>query len=237
VAALLIGLLGLALVDSLNPSAIGITVYLLLVEGRYVARVLTYLSGVFATYLGIGVLLLLGVAAVADRITPVLQSGPAYGMQLVAGVGMLAYAILAPSKKKDKKKDRTTAQAPPRSLRPAALFLLGVTVSVLEFSTALPYLGAIALLSRSQLPLPVTTGLLAAYTAVMLLPPLLILAAYTRVRGRLRDRLQRWQQTLRASTRTGWLTVVGLVGLVLMADALVYFHFFGLVDLPPAVAG
>ena len=65
--ALLIGLLGLALVDSLNPSAIGVTVYLLLAGDRYVARVLTYLSGVFATYLGIGVLLLLGVTAIADK--------------------------------------------------------------------------------------------------------------------------------------------------------------------------
>ena len=92
-------------------------------------------------------------------------------------------------------------------------------------------------MSRSQLPLPAATGLLAAYIAVMLLPPLLILATYTRVRGRLRDRLQRWQQKLRASTRAGWLTVVGLVGFALMADALVYFRFFGLVDLPPAMPG
>ena len=71
-AALLIVLLGLALVDSLNPSAIGVTVYLLLAEGRYVMRVLNYLSGVFVTYLGIGVLLLLGVTAVADKVVPVL---------------------------------------------------------------------------------------------------------------------------------------------------------------------
>jgi hypothetical protein len=151
VAALLIGLLGLALVDSLNPSAIGVTVYLLLVEGRYAARVLTYLSGVFATYLGIGVLLMLGVTAVADKIAPVLESRPVYGGQLAIGAGMLAYAILAPSKGK------TPTGRAPRSVRPAALFLLGVTVSILEFSTALPYLGAIALLSRARLPLALLT--------------------------------------------------------------------------------
>jgi hypothetical protein len=37
--------------------------------------------------------------------------------------------------------------------------------------------------------------------------------------------------------RTGWLTIVGLVGFVLTADALVYFRFFGLVDLPPTGLG
>jgi cytochrome c biogenesis protein CcdA len=231
VAALLIGLLGLALVDSLNPSAIGVTVYLLLGEGRYAARVLTYLFGVFATYLGIGVLLLLGVTAVADTIAPVLDSRPVYGAQLAIGTGMLAYAILAPSKTK------TATPRAPRSVCPAALFLLGVTVSILEFSTALPCLGAIALLSRAHLLLALAVGLLAAYTAVMLLPPLFILAAYARLHGRLSGRLQRWQQRLRAGTRTGWLTIVGLVGFVLMADALVYFHFFGLVDLPPTGPG
>jgi cytochrome c biogenesis protein CcdA len=231
VAALLIGLLGLALVDSLNPSAIGVTVYLLLAEGRYAARVLTYLSGVFVTYLGIGVLLLLGVTAVADKVAPVLESRPAYGAQLAIGAAMLAYAILAPGKGK------TATRRAPHSVRPAALFLLGVTVSILEFSTALPYLGAIALLSRAHLPLALAVGLLATYTAVMLMPPLLMLVAYARLHGRLSHRLQRWQQRLRAGTRTGWLTIVGLVGFVLMADALAYFHFFGLVDLPPTGLG
>jgi cytochrome c biogenesis protein CcdA len=98
-----------------------------------------------------------------------------------------------------------------------------VTVSVLEFSTALPYLGAIAVLSRAAQPLIWAVALLAAYTAVMLLPPLLLLAGYARLRGRLGDRLQPWQARLRAGARTGWLTIVGLVGFALMADALVHF--------------
>ncbi|HEU4423464.1 MAG TPA: GAP family protein, partial [Pilimelia sp.] len=229
--ALLIALLGLALVDSLNPSVIGVTVYLVLAGDRYVARVLTYLSGVFVTYLGIGVLLLAGVTAVADEVAPVLDSGPVYAAQLAIGAGMLAYAILAPGRSK------TAARWEPRSVRPAALFLLGVTVSILEFSTALPYLAAIAVLSRANLPLPLAVGLLAAYTAAMLLPPLLIIAGYARLRDRFGSHLGRWQERLRAGTRTAWLTIVGLVGFALVADALAYFRFFGLVELPPTGHG
>ena len=192
-------LLGLAMVDSLNPSAIGITIYLILSGSGYARRVLIYLAGVFVTYLSIGTLLLL-------------------------------YAILAPSKRGEPSRERL-----PRSFNDAALFALGVTISVIEFSTALPFLGAIALLGRADLPLPATVGILAGYTLVMLLPPLAILALFAVSARRLGDRLQRWRDRLRGGTRNAWLTVVGLVGFVLLADALAYFEFFGLVDLPEPV--
>ena len=82
---LLPALLGLALVDSLNPSAIGVTIYLTLSGAGYVRRVLSYLAGVFVTYLTIGVLLMLGVSTRGEQLGRLLSTPVAYGIQLGLG--------------------------------------------------------------------------------------------------------------------------------------------------------
>src|SRR5690606_12173502 len=57
---------GLALVDSINPSALLVTLYLLR-RPMPVRTVAAYMSGVFASYLTIGILLVLGLDALLDR--------------------------------------------------------------------------------------------------------------------------------------------------------------------------
>ena len=51
---MLLGLLALALVDSINPSAIVVTLYLLS-RGRAPAQVAVYVAAIFLTYLTLGV--------------------------------------------------------------------------------------------------------------------------------------------------------------------------------------
>src|SRR3712207_1283689 len=139
---MLVSLLGLALLDSINPSALAVTIYLLLQGGSYAPRVLTYLSAVFTSYLGIGVLLMLGLGSVWEYV-----DGPgAYVVQGIAGALLLGYAVFAPEKPRREGKTRT-----PRSRSLGAIFLLGVTITVVEFSTAFPYLGAIAILADADL--------------------------------------------------------------------------------------
>jgi hypothetical protein len=58
----LISLLALALVDSINPSAIAVTVYLL-GQGRTAAHVVTYIVAIFGTYLALGATMMLGLDA------------------------------------------------------------------------------------------------------------------------------------------------------------------------------
>ena len=68
---------GLALLDSLNPSAVAITLYLLLSGGAFVPRVLSYAAGIFAANLVLGSVLMLGLGSVWG-----LFDGPvAYGTQ------------------------------------------------------------------------------------------------------------------------------------------------------------
>ena len=218
----LFSLLGLALLDSINPSALAVTIFLVLQGGSYVLRVLVYVSAVFLSYLGIGVLLMLGLGSLWEYV-----EGPAvYAVQGVAGVLLLGYAVFAPSGKPRKK----ARSREPRSAGLATIFLLGVTVTVVEFSTAFPYLGAIAILTSAELAVGQWLPLLVGYNVIFVLPPLLLLAAYAAFGERIRGRLERLRERFEGGSRGALLWILGIVGFFLLADSLAFFDFFGLIQ-------
>lgn len=217
----LVSLLGLTLLDSLNPSALAVTIYLILQEKSYAPKVLFYLSAVFATYFGIGVLLMLGLGSVWEYV-----DGPvAYAVQDVAGALLLGYALLAPDRLR-KKKTRT-----PRSWGLGAVFL-SVTITVVEFSTAFPYLGAIVILANMELETALWLSVLAGYNIVFVLPPLLLVAAYGVFGSRPRRRFERLRDRFESESRATLPWILGIVGFLLLADSLAFFDFLGLVDVP-----
>jgi cytochrome c biogenesis protein CcdA len=220
---LLVAVFGLALIDSVNPSAIAVTLYLLLTGGSYTPKVLTYLAAVFCSYLLIGVLLMLGLDAIWDY----LYSPAAYAVQGVVGALMLLYGILAPS---DRAEERTTRL--PRSLGLGSIFVLGVTITVVEFSSALPYLVAIAILTNADLAASQWVPVLIVYNLIFILPPLLVLGVYRLLGSRVQGRFEGYLERLRRGSRSTLLWIVAIVGFVLLADSLRYFDFFGLVNVP-----
>ena len=208
---------GLALLDSLNPSAVAITLYVLLSGGSFVPRVISYAAGIFSANLVLGAALMLGLGSVAG-----LFDGPvAYGAQGVVGAALLGYAILAPDNPKKEKKERR-----PRSLGLGAVFLLGMTITVVEFSTALPYLGALAILTNAGLTAGQWLPVLAAYNLVFVSPPLLLLGVYRAFGARVRPTLERWKERLQGASREALLWVLGIAGFLLLADSVRYFGFF-----------
>lgn len=216
--ALLISIFGLALLDSINPSALAVTLYLLVTERSRAPKVLTYLAAVFVTYLAAGALLLVGLDAARGYL-----DGPiAYAVQGVVGAVLLGYGVFAPAERGEGK---TRA---PRSRGFAAVFLLGVTITVVEFSTAFPYLGAIALLARAGLAVEGWLPVLVAYNLIFVLPPLLLLASYRFFGSRLQGLLERYREKLQGGSRGTMLWIAGIAGFLLLADSLRYFGFFGL---------
>ncbi|WP_166174794.1 GAP family protein [Rubrobacter tropicus] len=225
--ALLLSLLGLALLDSINPSALAVTVYLILQGRPYGSRVLTYVSAVFASYLAIGVLLMFGLGSVWGYV-----EGPAAdAAQGVAGALLLGYALLAPNKPR-RNKTRT-----PRSRGLAGIFLLGVTVTAVEFTTAFPYLGAIALLTDADLAAARWLPILVVYNVIFVLPPLLLMVAYGVFGTRVRDRLERLRERFEGGSRETLLWILGIVGFFLLSDSLAGLGFFGLVEIPDTPRG
>ena len=94
---LLPAIVGLAVVDSINPSALLATVALLLRGRRARPLVAVYLVAVLTTYFATGVVLILGFG-----LTPwaVIESDAAYLAQGVLGAAMLAYALAAPGRRR-----------------------------------------------------------------------------------------------------------------------------------------
>lgn len=173
------------------------------------------------TYFGLGVLLMFGLEALLEGFGGVLERPAAYAAQGVLGAGLLVYSLAAPPK--------PGPDAPtPRAGSAGGLFLLGVSVTVLEFPTAFPYLGAVGILSRADLTAAQWLPLLAAYNVVFVLPPLALLAAYHVFKARLAERFESLRERLQRGAREATLWVVGIVGFLLVQDALQHLNFFGL---------
>ena len=197
-------------------------------HGRAAARgrrarplVAVYVAAVLATYFAIGLALTLGLGLTPET---VIRSDAAYLAQAALGAGMLAYAVLAPGR------TRRRGAAPrrlPAATRPAAVFALGVAVTALELPTALPYLGAVGVMTRADLAVADWLPLLVTYNLIFVLPPLLLLAGHVVLGERAGALLERLRDRLGGTAREALLWVLGLVGFFLLADALGRFQVIG----------
>jgi cytochrome c biogenesis protein CcdA len=212
---LLAAIVGLAVVDSVNPSALLATIALLLRGRSARPLVAVYLVAVLVTYLAIGLALTLGLG-----LTPraVLQSDATYLAQGVLGAAMLAYAVAAPGRRREP--GRAAPRRLPAARRPLAVFALGVAVTVLELPTALPYLGAVGAITRAELAVAEWLPLLLLYNLIFVLPPLALLAGHLALGDRADPLLGRLRDRLGGAAREGMLWLLGLVGFFLVADAL-----------------
>jgi VanZ family protein len=205
--------LGLASVDAINPSVLVATLYLL-TQPRPTPRVLVYMSAVFLTYFTVGCLLMLGLGAVLKGVGDALETPLAYGVQGVLGAAMLVYSFIA-----DTKKAAPRAEHPPTAGNFGALFLLGIAVTGAEMVTALPYLGAIGVLTNAQLVAAQWLPILAVYNLIFILPPLTLLALHRLSSSWFERRFSNSRERLRDSARETMLWIVGILGLFLLADS------------------
>lgn len=213
---MLLGLLAFALVDSINPSAIVVTLYLLS-GGRAPAQIGVYVAAIFLTYLTLGVMMMLGIEALLPSLGTVGSSRLGFIVQGLIGLAMLLYAIRAPTTA------RSASRVEPRASSYAALALLGVTVTTMELPTAVPYFGAIALLTTADLPMAQWMPLLVVYNAIFVLPPVLLLMGHIVFGRRLDARYADLRERLQAGARETMLWILGLVGGALLVSSVVEY--------------
>ncbi|GAA3598465.1 hypothetical protein GCM10022419_097460 [Nonomuraea rosea] len=202
--------LGLALLDTLSPTVIGITLYLLLARPHRVGALLgVYVGSVAIAYFALGVLLMLVLGAVVP-----LVDGRAWAWgQAVVGAALLAGSFFIP----DRKPGRGPVGA--RSFTMRSMLLLGLGTWLFEFATAVPYFGAIAIMTSAGLPAVQWSPLLGAYVLIMVFPGLLLFAAWAALGERMRERFERWQVKLSAGSRTALRWVVGIAGVLILLGA------------------
>jgi NADH:ubiquinone oxidoreductase subunit 6 (subunit J) len=202
------GVLFLAVLDSINPSAIVVTLYLLSMAGsRALVQVGVYVGAIFITYLLLGVMMVLGIESLLPSLGGVLRGRTGLIAQSLVGLVLLVYSLTA----------STNRQSSPVVARPsastyAALVMLGVSVTAMELPTAIPYVAAIALISEAGLPLRVWAPLLGMYNVIFVLPPIALLVGHLVLQGRLAEPYAALRQRLESGARETMLWVAGLVG-------------------------
>jgi len=214
----------LALADSTSIGTLVIPVLLLLAPGRpSFARMAAYLGVVAGLYFIIGLVLL----SAADAVAAALRSPQAHiiGVILEAalGVALIAFAIWRSRVPKKSSSERVSswqekALDPKAPMRP--LIALAVSAVAIEAASMLPYIGAIALISRAEVPLFGAVLLVALYCIVMVLPAFILTAVRRAGSTRLDpllERISRWSSKSAGSPLILWAT--GLIGAALIIDA------------------
>lgn len=212
---LLFAIAGIALVDSINPSALLVTGYILLnaPTHRKMRAVLAYVAGIFCLYSTVGALLTLGFTALLNVAGNSMENELVYIAQAVIGAGMLIWSFL-PSKSA-----ATSGPLKPTRFSTKSLFMLGIIVTGVEFVTALPYLAAIGLLQQAEIDTITKLGILFGYNLIFIMPPLALAAVYKLKR----ERFEKWQSKRRSrqgskpSDTLQW--IVGVIGILLLLHA------------------
>ena len=237
-AGLLLSLAGLALLDSTSIGTLFIPVWLLLTPRRIsVARILSYLTTIVVFYFGVGLLLVSGGTRLVELLDGAADRTPVRYAQLALGVGLFALSFRFDSKRRGR-----NAQGGPRpgaavrwrdrvTAGDASLgWLIGLALlaALAEVATMLPYLGAVGIITASELTPWTVVALLAGYCVVMVIPALLLLAARAALPGpaeRLLGRLNTWI-TEKAGGATGW--ILGIAGFLIARDAAAHLWFPGM---------
>lgn len=216
--ALGISLLVLALGDSLNPSIILMTLYLLSTP-QPLKRTFTYISGVYLTNWLLGLFAFFGFGSLLSSLLTRVVNSTSWWLYLLELLAAIALIVISLTMKTD---DKNEIKKKPENLSPSATFTLGMGLTFVEFSTAAPYLAAISVLSKAQLSSVVSALALALYNIVYIAIPLIIIGSYLFGREQAQPFLEKLNQNL-----SGWVKRTGRVvflvlGLILLADFVAY---------------
>ncbi|MGA2924459.1 MAG: GAP family protein [Solirubrobacteraceae bacterium] len=207
----LIGLvLSIGLADSLNPSTIAPALFLASGE-RPTRRVSQFTAAVFAVYLAGGLVIAFGPGQLLLSLLPHPRRHVRYGIELAAGVAMLAAAAML-WRHRDRLGQRDLPATNPQGRSSA---LLGATITAVELPTAFPYFAAIAAIVGADVDGPRAILLLVLFNFCFVAPLLGIVG--TLIFGG--SHAQRMLATGRSFLERHWPAV--LSGLALLAGAFV----------------
>ncbi|MDE3722077.1 GAP family protein [Nocardiopsis sp. N85] len=203
---------GLALLDTLSPAVIGVSLYVLLGGSNPVARPLfVYLGTVAGFYFALGCALMLGLGLALDGVGDLIDSATLGRVMVVLGGAALGYSLFMSTEPRPRR---------PTSLRTGAMVALGLGTGLLEGGTAIPYFGAIGIMTTAGLSPVAWVPTLAAYNVVMVLPPILLYLAHRTHGERLRPRLEKWRAKVESGGRAALPWMVGIVGLLVLRHGL-----------------
>jgi len=168
---LVLTLMGIAALDSLNPSLFFAQFYLLTTP-RPVMRILSYIAGVLTVNVIGGWLILNNARVMVADFFASINPQVMMIVQIIMGLALILFGLLyqaKPSEDEEKK---------PHSLHPLYTYGFGMLVMLNEITTALPYFVAIEHIAQAQLPFTGNLVALAVYNIIFALPLLAFLGLF-----------------------------------------------------------
>ena len=228
----LLGLSGLALVDSTSFGTLVIPLVLLAQPRVRAGRIAVYLVAIGVFYLLLGLVLLGGATWARTAMSGIggaLSSTTAYMVQAGIGVALVVLSFRYDAKPVARRKaarrgrptrlERWREAAMSEHAKVSAVITLALMAGVVEAASMLPYLAAIGILTTADVTFPTGAVILSGYVLLMLTPALTLLLARLAIGGRLEPLLTRvrdWTVKHTAGA-LGW--VIGIVGVLLVLDA------------------
>lgn len=187
----------LALIDSTSIGTLFIPIWLLLQPKRVTtSRLLTYLMTIACFYFVIGIALMLGAASLAEVLTSSLDRTTSLYLQLAVGVGLLVLAgyfwLKQQTRDSVDKTDRWRTRVATQSSSTRSVMGLALLAGMLELTMMVPYLGAIGMLTTSDIGWSIRILLLVAYTLTMIVPALVIFV----IRSVVHEQVEPWLERL-----------------------------------------
>lgn len=217
---LLVGLVGIAAVDSLNPSALVVTTLLLAGPNPY-RRALAYVAGISLTYFCVGVAVLIGAGDVLiDAVEALRRPAIGFGIEAVLGALLVTYGLRSTRAGRG---GRGASSPTLRGSSVPAAFVTGMTVTAVESTTALPYIGALTALARANASLAATLFALALYNVVFVVPPLALVGLQVARPGTTEAFVARARRTITALDNRVTRAAIAAIGVLMLADAAYFF--------------
>lgn len=169
---ILIYLGGLALLDTLSPTIIGVTLFLILTDNRNLtSRLLAYLLTVGLLYFSLGIIMMLGLNFIIETFSNIFQNKIVSWVIFIVGVILFIASFFIPANKQ--------SNIPkPKTQSIFSIIIIGITTFIIEAGMALPYFAAIGLLTTIDMPFYQWLPIIAVYNIIMVLPALLLFLGY-----------------------------------------------------------
>lgn len=208
-------LIGIAILDSLNPSLF-IAQFYLFTTTHPAPRIASYIAGVLtANFVG-GLLLLTGVGTLLANLVREIPLTWAIVLQLGLGFALLAAGLWYRAVPQEK----IEVSHKPRSGGLLGAFAFGIVVMGNELTTALPYFVAIERIVEAQLSAVSSLLALGLYNLIFAIPLIAFLFLFIRYRQRFTTQLERINAWMRMWTPRIVKGTMLLVGFGLAVNAL-----------------
>lgn len=209
---------GLALLDTLSPALIGVTLYLMIQENRrFGSRLMIYVVTVMFLYLVLGCLLMVGLELLQAIFTSFFQHKVVSWALLIVGGILFTGSFWVKPKAGGRKKYQV-----PRSTGFKGLLVMGISTFLLEAGTALPYYTAVSLMITEGLPITGWILILIGYNLIMITPPLVIYVLHAWLGSRIQGIVEKLQRKLEEQSGSVLSWMMCIAGLVLIFSVLDY---------------